>query len=363
MLPSLPCDGGGATWPRGGRRPVKPSAAQIPALLANPPADLAVMLIFGADEGLVRERAETVTRAILGGAVDDPFRLAQMSGDEARQDPARLADEYASLSLIGGRRVVRVREAGDALAKTIDYILTLPRGDTLILLESGALDARSALRKSCEAAAHVAAIPCYSDGPAELARLIRETLGGHRIRIDDDSVQYLVAHLGNDRMVTRQELEKLTLLAGDGGTLSFAEVVASIGDSSSLAIDDVVFDALEGNPAGAAEGLDRLFLEGTSAVTILRAALRHGHRLHLAAAQVAAGQSLDAVIRGLRPPVFFKLEPRFRSQLKAWPPRRIERLLSLLNTAEVNCKRTGFPEDTICRQALLSAGRIPMPKG
>lgn len=341
---------------------MKLSTAQIPAFLRAPPQDIAVALIFGADEGLVRERAETITRGILGGAADDPFRLTQMSGDEARQDPARLADEYSSLSLIGGRRVVRVREAGDALAKTIDYILTLPRGDALIVLEAGGLDARSSLRKTCEAAAMAVAIPCYADGPAEVARLIRDTMAGHRIRIDEDSAQYLVSHLGNDRMVSRQELEKLTLLAGDGGSLTFADVVASVGDSSTLALDDVVYDALDGEYRATAEGLDRLFLEGTSAVSILRAALRHGHKLHLAASQLAAGQSLDTVIRGIRPPLFFKLVDRFRAQLRAWPPTRIERMLSLLHAAELNCKRTGFPEDTICRQALLSLGRIPKPR-
>lgn len=341
---------------------MKLSTAQIPSFLRAPPAEIAVALIFGADEGLVRERAETVTRGILGGAVDDPFRLTQMSGDEVRQDPARLADEYSSLSLIGGRRVVRVRDAGDALAKTVDYILTLPRGDALIVLEAGGLDARSALRKTCEAATAAAAIPCYADGPAEVARLIRETMAGHRIRIDDDSVQYLVTHLGNDRMVSRQELEKLTLLAGDGGSLALADTATAIGDSSALALDDVIYDAVDGHYRETAEGLDRLFLEGTSAVSILRAALRHGHRLHLAASHLAAGQSLDSVLKGIRPPLFFKLVDRFRAQLRAWPPVRVERMLSLLNSAEINCKRTGFPEDTICRQALLSLGRIPRPR-
>ena len=337
-------------------------AAQIQAFLRAPPPDVAVALIYGADEGLVRERAETITRNILGSASDDPFRLTQMSGEEVRQDPARLADEYSSLSLIGGRRVVRVRDAGDNLSKTIDYILTLPRGDALIVLESGGLDARSALRKTCEGASMACAIPCYIDGPAEVERLIRDTLSGHRIRIDADSLQYLVGHLGNDRMVSRQELEKLTLLAGDGGTLSFADVVASIGDSSSLALDDVIYDALDGHYAATAEGLDRLFLEGTNPVSILRAALRHGHKLHLAASHLAGGQGLDSVVKGIRPPLFFKLVDRFRAQLRAWPPARIERMLSLLHAAEFNCKRTGFPDDTICRHALLSLGRIPKPK-
>ena len=42
----------------------------------------------------------------VAGALDDPFRVAELD----REDIARLPDEAASLSLTGGRRVVRVRE-------------------------------------------------------------------------------------------------------------------------------------------------------------------------------------------------------------------------------------------------------------
>ena len=47
----------------------------------------------------------------------DPFRVAELTAAALAADPARLADEAAQISLMGGRRVVRVREAGDALAQ------------------------------------------------------------------------------------------------------------------------------------------------------------------------------------------------------------------------------------------------------
>jgi DNA polymerase-3 subunit delta len=148
-------------------------------------------------------------------------------------------------------------------------------------------------------------------------------------------------------------------LAGEGGRLTLPEVAASVGDSSALQLEDLVHDALDGRVPEVEAGLDRLFLEGRSPVTILGAARRHAQRLHLAGVQVAAGTSLDAVLRGLKPPLFFKHVDRFRAQLGAWPPERCQRFLRLLTQAELDCKRTGFPDETICRQALTIAGRLP----
>ena len=73
------------------------------------------MLLYGPDAGLVRERADDLARSVCSD-LHDPFRVAELSGPAVAADPARLADETAQMSLIGGRRVVRVREAGDRLA-------------------------------------------------------------------------------------------------------------------------------------------------------------------------------------------------------------------------------------------------------
>ncbi|HVJ53657.1 MAG TPA: DNA polymerase III subunit delta [Aliidongia sp.] len=338
---------------------MKPAAAQLRGFLRDPPASIAAILLFGPDDGLVRERADQLCQAVLGPAKDDPFRLAVLTGDVLRQDPARLADEAASIGLFGGKRVVRVREAGDALSKTLQFVLERAAGDSLILIEAGDLGRSSSLRKLAEAAPNAAAIACYADGPRELATLIREMMGQHNISIGEEAVSYLVQNLGENRLVSRQELEKLILLAGDGGRIGLDEAIASVGDSSVLAIEDVIYDSLDGDAGAVETALSRLFLEGQAAVTILRAAQRHAQKLHLAASLVAKGTAIDAVVNGMRPPIFFKYTDRFRGQLGAWPPERAQRLLKLLLQAELDCKTTVYPEETICRHALSLAGRLP----
>src|SRR5258708_20834321 len=77
-------------------------AAQVDAFVARPDAGRPIVLVFGPDAGLVRERAETLIR----GAVDDPrdpFALARLAGDELAAEPLRLVEEANTIPLFGGR--------------------------------------------------------------------------------------------------------------------------------------------------------------------------------------------------------------------------------------------------------------------
>ena len=337
---------------------MKFTGVQLANFLKRPDAAVTVALVFGPDEGLVRERADALVKAILGDAGDDPFRLALLTADKIRQDPALLADEAAAMSLMGGRRVVRVRDAADGISASLKHVLEAGRGEALLVLEAGDLGKSSSLRKLCEAADKAAAIPCYADGPREIASLIRDTLQAQRIAIGDDTVEYLVGNLGSDRAVSRQEIEKLVLYAGAGGRIELADAVASVGDSSALELEDVIYDALDGRNATIDGALTRLFLEGQAPVSIVRAVMRHAQRLHFCAAQVAGGQPLDLAVRGLRPPIFFKYTDRFRRQAEQWPQDRCERLLKRLTQAELDLKRTGYPDETLCRHLLIHLARI-----
>ena len=55
----------------------------------------------------------------------------------------------------------------------------------------------------------------------------------------------------------------------------------------------------------------------------------------------------------LRPPVFWKEEAAFRSQLKRWPMPRLGAALTQLLDAELRCKSSGQPAELIAARCLL----------
>ena len=329
----------------------------VTGFVAKPDPKIRAILVFGPDAGLVRERGEALAKAVAQD-LDDPFRVASLTGAALVSDPARLHDEMAALSFTGGRRVVRVREAGDAVGALFDGFLDAPPpGDSLCVVEAGDLAGRSSLRKAFEGAENAAAVPCYADEPEAVRQLVRAVLGERKVRASAEAQDYLVAHLGSDRGVSRAELEKLALYAGDGGEVGLEEAIAVVGDSAALTVEDVVLAAAEGDAPRLERTLARAFQEGESAVSILRAAMRHFGNMHLVGSRLASGVSADDAFKGIWPAIYGDGRKRFIARLAHWPGRRAANALALLLEAERNCKRTGFPDRTICSDVLLRLAR------
>lgn len=313
-------------------------------------------LVHGPDEGLVRETAE----ALVTGVVEDPrdpFRVADLTTAQLRDDPALLADEAAAMALTGGRRVVRVRGASDAVADLFASFLEAPLGDALIVVEAAALGSKSRLRLLFEAAGQAASIACYGDDGDRLQSLISSTLEDAGIQLTADARNLLLARLGGDRATTRNELEKLVLYGSSTKTVDADDVLAIVGDATDVTLDDLIYAVGDGDVPAMHRALDRSFAEGVAAVRIVRAAIGHFLRLQRAGAAVRAGASPDQAMARLRPPIFFKVRDRFRAQMTRWPDRWVEAALDRLLAAEIDCKTTALPERTIAARVLLDLTR------
>jgi DNA polymerase-3 subunit delta len=331
---------------------VKLAGTRVEAFLRRPDPEIRAVLLYGPDLGLVRERANEIGRTVAPD-LRDAFQVVDLTGPMLAADPARLYDEAAQISLMGGRRLVRVREAGDAHSALFGRFLADPPGDGLVVVEAGDLPARGSLRRAFDDAPRGVAIGCYPDSARELGQVIDDALAAHRISASRDAVEFLIAHLGGDRLLTRSELDKLTLYAGDGGRIEFDDARRSIADSAALSLDDAVLAAAEGDAPALDRALARVFQEGESPVSVVRAALRHLQRLHALSARVAAGEPPDTALRAARPPIFFKQQDSFRRQLQRWSEPRLRRQLGALADAEARIKTTGMPAETACRAALF----------
>jgi DNA polymerase III subunit delta len=335
---------------------MKITGRSVDSFLRSVDAKVIAILLYGPDLGLVRERAERLTVAIAGDTAD-PFRVSEVRPQQLRDEPGLLADEAAALTFGGGRRVVRLRDASDTATSAVENLLALPAAAGVAIVEAGDLAPRSSLRRLFEGADNAAALPCYRDEPEDVGRLVVGELRQQGLTIADAALAYLVASLGSDRGVSRREIEKLISYMGDAKgerRIELADVVACVGDSAALSLDDLVFAVADGDAAAVERSVTRTLQEGTNPVAILRAVARHFLRLHL----LAAAPDRDRAVAGLRPPVFFKHVPRLKEQVRGWSAAQLRRALDRLVDAELDCKRTGIPADTVCRRALLDVALL-----
>lgn len=335
---------------------MKATARDTETYLTRPDAELAALLIYGPDGGLVRERRGTVVRTV-AESPDDPFRVATLSAADVAADGAALHDEIHALSFDGGRRVVVLGGGTDRLADDLDALVDQPARGALLVIEAGDLPPRSKLRKLFEKARHAVAIPCYADDIRGLHTVVETAVRQAGLSIEPDARELLCSLLGGDRMASRQEIDKLVLFKGDDpAPITVRDVESCVGDVAARDLENLIIAAFQGRTEDLERSLTKEFETGESPVTVLRTAGRVLLRLQYAA-ELRPSLGPEGALKKLRPPVFFKQMPGYKRLLALWTPRRLDQALQLMTDTEIQCKSTGMPADVLCRHSLLRIAR------
>ena len=325
----------------------------IDAFLARPDAGRPIILLYGPDAGLVRERAD----ALMASAVDDPndpFSLVRLDGDELSAEPSRLVDEAMTVPLFGGRRAIRVRAGSRSFAGGIDTLAEMPLKDCRIVIEAGELRPESPLRKACERAKTAVAIACYPDTERDLAKLIDDELRASSLRIAADARAVLTALLGGDRQASRNELRKLALYSHGKGEVTLDDVMAVVADASELKLDPIVDSAFAGKPDLVESEFAKAMVAGTYPGLIIMAAQRHAAWLHKTALSVADGTPVSTLLEGGFPRLHFSRKTNVEIALRNFSAARLVGIIDQLASAALDMRKQASLAAAIGQRTLLS---------
>lgn len=333
---------------------MKLDRSQVERFLKQPDSRFAAVLIYGPDSGMVRERGSQVTRQV-AGSLDDPFRVAEFTADQIRSDPVRLLDEAQAIGMLGGRRVIRVSGAGDALSEACEGLLEQHRTsqDSLVVIEGEEIASKSSLRKLFEACPHAAVIACYHDEAAALGPLVQEQIRAAGFTIARDALDYLAQSLGGDRGVTRSEIDKLLLYKGDDKSeISLADALACIGDRAAFALDDLIDAVCSGDLKALDKQFDRNIVE-LPPIVMLRRMAAHFLRLHPILDRLRQGDKLDQVFASARPPIPWPAKQRYERHCRIWTPAAVGLALQQLIEIEAQAMRQHSLAPAITRRGFI----------
>lgn len=325
----------------------------IDTFLARPDPGRPIVLLYGPDAGLVRERAE----ALLASAVDDPndpFSLVRLDGDELSAEPSRLVDEALTVPLFGGRRAIRVRAGSRSFASGIDALADTRLTDCRIVIEAGDLRPESPLRKACERARTAVAIGCYPDGERDLARLIDDELRLADLRIAPNARAALMMLLGGDRQASRNELRKLTLFAHGEAEVTLDHVTAVVADASELKLDPIVDGAFAGRPELVESEYAKAMIAGTYPGVIMSAAQRQAAWLHKTALAAAEGTPVATLLDSGFPRLHFSRKPAVETALRNFSAARLLVVIDQLATAALEMRKQPVLTSVIAQRSLLA---------
>ncbi len=333
---------------------------EVDRFLAGPDRGVRAAVIWGKDRSGVRERADRLANAVTDRP-DDPFDVALLTETDIEKGDGRLEEELSALSLTGGRRLVRLkltgdragpeRVAADALSAHVDGALN---PDCFLIVEAGALERSSPLRKAAEKADGCASIPIYEDEAGDVTRLVRDALAADKVGLTPEALQVFVARMPKERGVARQEVERLALYIGPGtgAVLTLPELGGFLGVEPEASLADAAQDAFGGKPGPAQSALRRARAEGEGGPAAVRALSQHLQRLRKAQALQARGADAQAAAKQVG--VFWKNEKEFLRQLRAWSPPLLDVLQPEVFEADRACKQTGSPDGLIAERLALS---------
>lgn len=275
---------------------MKATAPQIRAAMSAPSPDIRLYLLHGPDEAGAADLAARLARA-LGPDVE----RVDFDGPTLRADPARLADEAASLSLFGGRRYLRAT-VGDEACEAAQALLDAPRAGSPAVLIAPGLRATSKLVKLAIDARGALAFACYVPNARDAEALAREIAAEHGLRFAGRAAARLAHAATGDRAVMAREVEKLALFLDAAPDrlreLDDAALDAVGADLGEAEADAAIAALVAGRPAALGAELLRLEEAGVAPIAWLR---QLGTRLRLLAelrAEIDRGaEPVDAVKR------------------------------------------------------------------
>jgi DNA polymerase III subunit delta len=328
----------------------------IEAFIRAPSPETKAVLIHGPDAGRVHEVAAGIVRSA-AGSLDDPFTVVHVSDASLAADPALLADEARSLSLVGGRRVIWVAPAGRGFQSAIESYLADPGGDGLIVAEAAALQKSSKIRTLLEQSKQCAVIACYEDSAEDLRALVKRSAAEARLAVSDDVLEHIVDRLGGDRALSRREIEKLLLYCYGRESIELDDLEAACGDVSAASLDALLDATFGGDIAECCRRLAQLEEGGMTASGVLTSMGSHVARLQEFRNEIDRGKSRDTVMRGARPPIHLSRQESFARQLALWSGSALDGALGTILEATALTRQFGTLEHAITERTLLSLAR------
>jgi len=312
-----------------------------------------LVLLHGQDEGQIAEIAKALVMQLADP--QDTLSRVQLTGAQLREDPGRLSDEAAAVSMFGSARVIHVDQVGEESFEAAKLLLEAPQAGNPVIMQAGALKKDSALLLTAERADNALALIFYEASARDLEAHAQSLAEQHFLRLGRGVAGLLVAQVDQERGMLAREMEKYALFLNSGPDAvqmlephHIAELGASYGEPEMAPLVEALL-------AGDARTADQqMQLMGLPGIVALRAVVRQLWRLLELRADVDGGQRPRDVIEAQGKRIFWKEKDAMTRQLTRWTTPALRGALSRMLEAERQIKSRNSAGDILAAQALTT---------
>ncbi|WP_066798181.1 DNA polymerase III subunit delta [Sphingomonas soli] len=331
---------------------MKASAAQIRAAVDKPNPATRLYLFHGPDEAGAADLAERLARA-LGPDVE----RIDLDMKAIREQPGRLADEAASLSLFGGLRYIRLLGTDESAGEAIGLLLAAERAGNPVIAIGPALKGSGKLVKLAIASPTALSHGCYVPEGIEATKLAANIAREHGVRLTGDVPQRLATACNGDRAILAREIEKLALYLDAGPDrprdADNAALDAIGADMSDADLGDAINAVLDGRVSDIGGEMARLG-DGVG-IPLMRQLARRLLALAEMRIDIDKGADIDSVLEKHR--IFFREKPATSRALRRWNAPQITRAVDRVRETERAIMRSGTVGEVLADAEMVAVAR------
>ena len=306
------------------------------------------IIVHGPDRGKVTERVSEVIKTIKSnilGSID----IKDVSSDDLLQSKSYLYEIAYQKSFLSELVIIKINM--DLIKIDKDFLKFIDQLDSeksnFIIIESNHIKASSPILNTFKNKRHLALLNCYQDTEKSIHDSIIKYAKIYDLQLDIDSITYLSNKLGNDTMVTKNEIKKLATYA-NGKKVTFEEILNGIGDNSSITLFNLA-DALGVKNKDEINYLyERSIHSGATSIFILRTIYKHISML------LTTKSENIKDIKLVKPYIHFSRHKLVNEQLKKFTVKKLRTYIQKLYKIEITCKLNSTTSNIILKKLLIN---------
>ncbi len=324
---------------------------QIDQHIKKPNDKILAFLLYGENVGLIETTVRSLIKTV-STDVYDAFNVSHLDMENVKKDFGLLSSEYNAVSMMGDRRVVVLKGAGNDLTKNMPELFA-SGSNTLLILVGANLNKSSSLVKFFEKENNLASFGCYDDRAEDILKAVKDKLVSEGFTINSDALGLLISRLSADRLASLAEIEKLIIYMGNKKNISAENIMACVSDVSNSSFEDICYYAALGDHDKAQKSLETILKEGEDASVVVTMLTYHFYKLMSVCALVEEGHTQEEAIKKAVPRLLWLRQDAFKTQVRAWRKEKLMLINELLFETQKDLRTTNMPQEEIVSYLLM----------
>lgn len=249
--------------------------------------------------------------------------------------------------LFGGKKILRFNLLNTtAFNKVFAHVNLEKVIATKIIIKCNELEKRNSLRNEFEKNKSLIVIPCYRDSIYEKNFILNKMLKNELLDLTSEQKKLISEIDYKDRNMFKQNINKAIIFLKGSPNITTESFKKILNIQDLHEVNKFVSSVLSNKDFDMETQFNNIIRQGTTSISIINRLSYHVQRLLLTKHRTQAGEDIKIAIKKLKPPIFFKEENDFISQVNRWSTQSLENLIINLLYLEDLLKKSSLNEIT-----------------